>query len=270
MRRSSGSLRPSRPLRTLLAVAAAVTGTAAAACTDVGTDPSVPVAIELRPPPLPSVLVGDSMRDSTGQVVGLQALVFNVNDEIIQDAPVRFLALDTLHRIRLDTTTGVIVGTDTGQAPVVANAGALQSLPDTIVVVDTPTVLQPQSGTPLVDTLNYTFNPRDTLKALGVELLHVAGTDTVPVRRFLVRYAFEYPAGLGNTDSTQVMLVDEQRRGSLVDTTDGSGRAGRSLRITPFTHPFSDSVVVRATAVLPNGTPVPGSPVRFVIHVTIQ
>lgn len=257
-----------RSLRTALALALTIGGGVAVACTKVGTDPAVPVAIELRPPPLPSIVVGDSLRDSTGAVAPLVAIAYNAQGAVIDGAPTRFLALDSLHRIGLDTVSGRVAGLDTGSVLVVASVGALQSAPDTLVVVDTPTTFRGTS--PLVDSVTYTLSPRDTVIPLAVELKHVNGADSVAIRRFVVRYVFEYPAGFTNSDTTKVQLVDDARRPSVVDTTDATGAAVRSFRIAPFTHPATDSVIVRAEAVLPSGSPVAGSPVRFVVHYTIQ
>ena len=83
-----------------------------------------------------------------------------------------------------------------------------------------------------------------------------------------------YPAALDVADSTQILLTDESKKFSLVDTTGTagavSGAATRFLRVTPFTHFTSDTVVVEARAFLPDHTPVPGSPVRFKVLVQIQ
>lgn len=251
------------PLRVLAAATLAAGGLIALACTKVGTDPNVPVSIALAPPALPAMLKGDTLRNDAGAVAPLVATVFNVHDDPIVDAPVRFLSLDTTHTILVDSVTGVVTAKDTGQTLVVAFVGSLQAPPDTIVVVDTPTAVQ--NVDPLVDTLNYTFNGRDTLQALGVKVVH----DTIGVRRVIVRYQFVYPAGLDNRDSTKVQLVDGNKQPSLVDTTDATGAVVRSLRIAPIASAFQDSVVVQATAVGPPGLAIAGNPVRFVIHVTI-
>lgn len=247
------------------AAAAALALVIAAACGEVSTNPTAPVAIELYPPPLPSVVVGDSMRDSTGAVVGLRAYVFNGKNDTIPGAAVRFLALDSTHLIGLDSVLGTIAAYDTGQVLVYAGIGGLQSIPDTIIVVDTPAVMVHVDS--LVDTLAYTFNGRDTSQSLRVRLLHLP--DSVAVRRYLVRYTFVYPEGYDNTDSTNVQLVNLAGTASTVDTTDATGSTNRALRITPFTHPVTDSLVLDVSATAPGGGPA-GSPVRYVVHVSVQ
>jgi hypothetical protein len=264
----SGSGRWASAFR-LLAITAAIGVTAAVACTKVGTEPTVPVAIEAFAPPLPSVEVGDTMRDTSGSVAPLRATVYNSSGEPIPDAPIHFLALDSLHRISLDTTTGIVVGRDTGQTRVVAHVGSLQSQPVTFRVVLPPTAIIPLDS--LVDTLHYTIDfttGRDTLQDLRVRLVHVSGTDTVGVPSYLVRYDFVYPAGYDNSDSTKVQLVDgTSRKPALLVTTGADGSTSEALRITPFAAPDTDSVIVSARAAQPGG---PTTPIRFVVHYTIQ
>ena len=91
----------------------------------------------------------------------------------------RILALDSLGRVELDTSTGILVGRDTGQVRIIAHVGNLQSEPITVTVVQPPTAIIPLD--PLVDTLNFTIDfttGRDTLQNLRVRLVHVTGTDT--------------------------------------------------------------------------------------------
>jgi hypothetical protein len=253
----------------LSAIAAAVGAAAALACTKVGTEPTVPVAIEAFAPPLPSVVVGDTMRDTSGNVAPLRATVYNSKGDPIPDAPIHFLALDSLHRITLDTATGIVVGRDTGQTRIVAHVGNLQSQPTTLTVVLAPTAIIPLDS--LVDTLNYTIDfttGRDTLQNLRVRLVHVTGTDTVSVPSYLVRYQFEYPAGYDNGDSTKVQLVNgASRKPALLVTTGADGSTNQALRITPLAAPDTDSVIVSARAAQPGG---PAAPIRFVVHYTIQ
>lgn len=255
-----------RPLPRLAVFALALAG--ALACTKVGTDASAPVAIELRPPPLPSVLKGDVMRDGAGDTARLQAVVFNAQTDTIRDAPVRFLVLDTTGKITVDAATGIAFAHDTGSAQVIATITGLQSAPDTIVAVDTPTTFLRVDTPP--DTLRFAFTGRDTVQPLRVQLLHIAGADTVPVRRYAVRYAFIHPPGFDDTDSLKPQIVDAAKRPSLVDTTDGTGTTSRSLRIAAVAQPFTDSVVVEATPVGPPGTPVSGQTIRFTLYIIIQ
>ena len=257
--------------RRLMVGALTVLGAAAVSCVEGKTGPNVPLAIEFHSPQLPSMVVGDSLRDTLGNVDSLVAIVFNSTGDTLHDAP-RYVHADTTHIVNIDSISGKAFALDTGQARVVAQASSLQSPPETLFVVPAPT--QFANITALLDTLQFTPVRADTLFALSVSL--AAGT--LPVNHYRVEYSFIYPADLNAGDSTRVLLTDENRKFSLVDTTSIStsgttavaGVATRFLRISPFAHNFNDSVVVEARAFLPNHTPVSGSPVRFKVLVQIH
>ena len=254
-------------IRRLPSLLAFLTAVAAVACTKVGTDPAAPVAIELDPPPLPALVIGDSLRDSTGRAVPLAARALNFREEVIPDAPIRFIALDT-GVIALDTVTGFLVGIDTGQVEVVATAGeVLQSERITVRVTLRPDSIVPVSS--VRDSLQYLLG-QDNLKPLQVSVLHdttldVPGDPLVPVPTYLVRFTIVDPPLPLPGDSTQVQLVGENVRPSTTDTTDATGIASRQVRVSPFVQSIPDSVIVEASTTRPDTSPVPGSPIRFTI-----
>jgi hypothetical protein len=232
------------------------------------TGPDVPLSIEFHPPQLPSMVVGDSLRDTLGNVDSLQAIVFNSSGDTIKDAPLRYFHADTTHIVNVDSVTGKALALDTGQARIVASASTLQSPAETLFVVPAPDHFT--NITPLDTTLDFQSVRADTLMALSVAL----ASGDAPVNHYRIEYRFVYPADLNTDDSTHVLLSDENRQFSLVDTTNISttgvaGVATRLLRISPFAHTFTDSVVVEARAFLPNHTPVSGSPLRFKVLVHI-
>ena len=243
-------------------------GVAVLSCGEGKTGPDVPLAIEFHPPQLPSMVVGDSIRDTLGNVDSLRAIVFNSSGDTIPDAPIRYVHADTTHIVNIDSVSGKALALDTGQARVVAQTSGLQSPPDTLFIVPEPDLFT--HITPLDTTLNFTSVRRDTLLALSVSLK----SGDLPVNHYRIEYRFVYPADLNAEDSTRVLLSDENRKFSLVDTTSiattgVAGVATRFLRISPFAHNFTDSVVVEARAFLPNHTPVSGSPLRFKVLVHI-
>jgi hypothetical protein len=254
--------------RRLAVGALAVLGAAAVSCGEGKTGPNVPLAIEFHSPQLPSMVVNDSLRDTLGNVDSLVAIAFNATGDTIHDAPLRYVHADTTHIVNVDSVSGKAFALDTGQARVVAQASTLQSPPETLFVVPAPT--QFRNITPLRDTLNFTSVRADTLFPLSTAL----ASGSLPVNHYRIEYSFVYPADLNTEDSTRVLLTDENRTFSLVDTTSfgaagTGGVATRSLRISPFAHTFNDTVVVEARAFLPNHTPVSGSPVRFKVLVHI-
>jgi hypothetical protein len=254
----------------VLGAAAALTG-----CDALGTAPSNGIAaIELHPPVLPALTRGDTLRDTTGAPTPLAAIALDGQGDTVPDAPFRFLVLDT-GIVDVDSTSGLVTARDTtGEARVIVGAGALQSAPVTVRVT-----LQPDTLVPLVsrnDTLHFNvIVPADSARALQLRLSHdptpaIAGDTLVPVPNYLVRFSIIAPADLSGEDTTQVMLVGDGRTPSRVDTTDAQGAASRRILIPrSITSLPPDSVVVEATAFrqAPGRPPVPGSPVRFVVHI---
>jgi hypothetical protein len=237
-------------------------------CGETKTGPDVPLSIQFNAPQLPSMLIGGQLHDTLGNIDSLHAIVFNSSGDTIQNGSVRFIRADTTHIVTIDSVTGHVVANDTGSARVVAQAGSLQSPPETLFVVQTPTTFT--RVTPLNDTLTFTPVRTDTLFPLTVLLK--SGADSV--NHYRIEYRFIYPDTLNVEDTTGVLLSDESRKFSLVDTTgtgiSAAGTATRSLRVTPFTHFTSDTVVIEARAFFPNHMPVPGSPLRFKVLVQIQ
>lgn len=243
-------------------------------CSEFGTDPDAAVAIEIDPVELPAIVVGDSLRDSSGQVVSLSARAFNSSNDVISDAPIRFYILDT-GIVTVDSITGRIFGRRSGQATVIASIGGLQSeritirvtlRPDTLFGLDSLRRSMPFS-------LQGATNSGDLRVFLGHDSLTVGGADTsVAVPNYLVRFRIAAPTGdsASVTDTTRVVLTNEADRPSVVDTTDAQGVAARRLRFSAAVRIVPDSVVVEATATRPDNSLVPGSPVRFVVQIVRQ
>lgn len=246
-------------------VLAAISGLS---CGDSNTGPDTPFSIQFNPPQLPSMLAGDQLHDTLGNLDSLHAITFNAAGDTIPNAPIRYVHADTTTIVDIDSVSGHVTANTVGLARVVAQAGGLQSPPETLFVVPRPDLF---SGlTAPVDTLDYSIARRDSLFPLSVALAS-AGT---PVDHWRIEYSFIYPAELNTPDSTRVLLSDENRKFSLVDTTGAgisgvSGTARRFLRISVLSHSFDDTVVVEARAFFPDHTVVPGSPLRFKVLVHI-
>jgi len=241
---------------------------AAAACGDTKSGPNTPLSIQFNPPQLPSMLVNDQLHDTLGNIDSLHAIVFNSAGDTIPDAAVRYQHADTSRIVNIDPATGHVTASDTGFARVVAQTSGLQSPPETLFVVSRPDRFF--NNTPLDTTLDFNSVRSDTLLALSVGLT-AAG---FAVDHWRIEYSFIYPAGLNSGDSTRVLLSDDNRKFSLVDTTGVGisgvpGTATRFLRVSAFAHPFDDTVVVEARAFYPDHTVVPGSPLRFKVLVNI-
>ena len=237
------------------------------ACTEVGTDPSVPVAIEIDRPPLPAIEAGDSLRDTLGVAQPLVARALNSRNEVIADAPIRFLALrDSI--VAVDSTTGLVAGLRAGEADVVARVAGLQSVRLPLRVVDAPDTVY--AAPPLTDTVRYGIAD-DTARALIVAVARrdttISGQDTVVLVPFWrVRYTIVDPPDLAtNTDTNRVYIADVSNRVARVDTTDATEGARRRIRfpLAVVSDTVTRTFVTEVVVLRSNGTPLPGSPVRF-------
>lgn len=250
----------------LLRVAAAVA--AAFACTEVGTDPNVPVAIEIDPPLLPAIAEGDSLRDTLGAVRPLIARALNSRNEVIAGAPIRFVALrNDSAIIAVESGTGRVAGLRVGDADVVAQVSGLQSVRLPVRVTPAPDTVYAVSR--LVDTVLYGLAD-DTARALVVAVARrdtMGGRDTLVLVPFWrVRYTIVNPPELAsNTDTTRVYMANAANRLSRVDTTDATEGARRRLRFP--TAAVSDTTrrtfVTEVVVMRADGTPLPGSPLLF-------
>ena len=254
-----------RPVRRLLVLVVGLAGVHA--CSEVGTDPDVPVAIEIDAPILPAIAAGDSLRDTLGAVTTITARALNSRNEVIADAPIRFIALrsDTAV-IAVDSATGRIAGLREGVANVVAQVAGLQSIRLAVRVTPAPDTVYPES--PLVDSVLYSLAD-DTARTLAVSVARrdtSGGRDTlVRVPFWRVRYTIVDPPNLAtNTDTTRVYIADGSNRPSRVDTTDASG-ASRRIRfpLAVVSDTTRRTFVTEVVVMGPDGTPLPGSPLLF-------
>ena len=255
-----------RPMRRLLALPLAMAGVHA--CTEVGTDPNVPVAIEIDAPVLPAIAEGDSLRDTLGGVITLTARALNSRNEVIPNAPIRFFTPGSDSAIiAVDSATGRIAGLREGVAEVVAQVAGLQSIRMEVRVTPAPDTVYPVS--PLVDSVLYSLAD-DTARTLTVAVARrdttTAGLDTlVMVPFWRVRYTIVDPPDLAtNTDTTRVYIANASNRLSRVDTT----KAGGSTRRIRFpTAVVSDTTrrtfVTEVVVTRADGSPLPGSPLLF-------
>lgn len=249
----------------LLRVMVAVGGVSA--CTEVGTDPAVPVAIEIDPPMLPAIAEGDSLRDTLGVVRPIGARALNSRNEVIPGAPIRFFALRNDSIIAVDSTTGVLAGLRAGEAEVAARVAGLQSVRLPVRVTIAPDTVYPTSL--LVDSVLYGLAD-DTARALVVKVARratVNGRDTLLLVPFWrVRYTIVDPAELAtNTDATRVYIANESNRLSRVDTTDATDGGRRRIRfpLAVVSDTTRRTFVTEVVVLRADGTQLPGSPLFF-------
>lgn len=270
--------------RALALLAAAV---AAAGCTDLPSDPNTPFSVEFRRAPSPSVVLGDVLRDSLGNAAPLSAVVFNAKGDTIRGAAVRYrlvpISKDSIQPVTVDSVTGEVVA-DTAHTlvdrrfRVYAEAGGIQTLPETLFVTRRPDKLVAVEG---VATLRLSFIPADSLQSASVSVRLLHATEGIPgdtvVPHYEVRFRITDPASAA-TDTSYVMLTSDGRRRSEVDTTDAAGLASRQLRVRralfhidkptgPADSVQYDTIRVDARAYY-GGAQVSGSPLPLLVIVT--
>jgi len=232
---------------------------AIAGCVEISDNADTVLSLEFDSLPSPSVVVGDSLRDTTGAIAGPVVRAFNYRGEEIAAPNIRFHALDP--GITIDSITGVIRGDSlrSTSARVVASVGSLQALqrvdvtlrPDAVTAVDGRDTLQ-------YSLLDSTVNVSE---ALTVKVTHGTAPADSAVRSYVVSFAV-----VSGGDPLAAEVVNGGKM-STVDTTDANGVAGRAVRIRPLYFTGVDSVIVNATVKF-RGTPISGSPVRLVVVLT--
>jgi hypothetical protein len=218
-----------------LAVAGALASATAlaSACTDVSTDPEEVVSLEFPPAPVPGVVVGDTLRDTTGAVASLVARAYNVRGDVIATTPITFMAVDP--GVTIDAE-GRVLGDSIRATPsrvVATTAGGLQSAARQIFVVLRPDTLRSLATTP--DTIRPgSSRASRQSKAIEVRLVHDHAQQAADsaVQQYVVRYRITYP-NVSPLDTTRAHLINENGRLAQADTTDANGKASLRVEIGP-------------------------------------
>jgi hypothetical protein len=193
--------------------------------------------------PSPGVVMGDTMRDSTGQVAPLHATAYAANGDSIP-ATVTFIVLDTGAH-----TVGPLLIGDTVRSivQVIASTDAVQTLPVTFTVTLSPDTIVPLDSTQHHATFALTGDTIATSADLSTLVQHFGATDTTAVDAVIVSYAVTR-APPDNGQGPSVVLMNGSFASSR-DTTSG-GIAARSLRlrIAALSNVIADTAVVTATA----------------------
>jgi hypothetical protein len=240
----------------------------AGSCTDVSTSPAKAVAIEFDSLPYPSVVTGDTLRDSLGRVAPLHALAFNSAGALIVNPAITYIALDT--GLTIDPTGIVTAQIRNGNVRVVASVNGLQSVLNTIVVSRRPDSVFATRDTGT--TLAYSIPDSAATNVTTLLGVRIATRDDsggiTGTQGWLVSYqTFWHSRALAPSDTTLASLWGDGTTITAVDTTAADGTAGRRLRVRSLLLPLTpDSFVVLAT-VRYRGASVRGSPVRFVIRI---
>jgi len=237
-----------------------IVGLIAVACTDISGSSTSVLSIQFDSLSAPSVVLGDTLRDTTGAVIRPVVHAFNFQGEEIIPAPVFFLSPDS--GITVDSVTGIVVGDSLRSTParIVATIGTLQAIQNVDVTLR-PDLVQAVNA---LDSLQYSLldTTLNVSSQLQVKLTHGVAPNDSAVKSYIVSFAI-----VAQSDPQLGELVNDAGKPSVVDTTDASGIAGRKIRLHPLflsSGTAVDSIVVNATAKY-RGTQVNGSPVRLVL-----
>jgi len=250
----------------------------AASCLDISSPVSGIVAITPVIAPTPSVVTGDVSRDSLGEIKPLRVYAFAPNGDTVKDAVVRFISTDTTGQLKVDSVSGIATG---GNVSLIASVIARVSPANGSGFLETPRLLLPVVPVPITIALGsnpgtFTFDALQT-DTLSSSLLSPSLTatvrsdpDTVEVPSYLVSYELIDWPGKGQPGLPSVLLVNDNNRPSMVDTTDGQGNASRKLRVRLQSMPTAvltggtDTAIVRVT-VRYRGAPRP--PKDFIVPI---
>ena len=232
----------------------------ALACTDISGGSDSILSLQFDTLASPSVVVGDTLRDTTGAIILPVVRAFNFKGGEISSAKIYFQSPDS--GVTVDSATGVIVGDSLRSTParIIATAGKLQAIQKINLTLRPDTIVPSHA----VDTIFFSLvdSTKDTSEVMKVQLLHGLNTTDSAVSNYIVSFAI-----VSQSNPNLADLVNESIKLSHVDTTDASGIAGRKILVHPVNLGSAtavDSVIVQATAKY-RGQPVPGSPVRLVI-----
>ncbi|HEV7836564.1 MAG TPA: hypothetical protein VGO75_00735 [Gemmatimonadaceae bacterium] len=234
---------------------------AALACGDVSGSSTSVLSIQFDSLAAPSVVVGDTLRDTTGKVIVPVVHAFNFKGEEILPAPVRFVSPDS--GVVVDSLTGIVVADSLRSTParIVATVGGLQAIQKVDVTLR-PDLLSAVNG---VDSLSYSLldSTLNVSPMLTVKLTHGVAPNDSAVKSYIVSFAI-----VSQSNPQLGQLLDASGKPSVVAITDATGIAGRAIRLHPLflSSATTDSIIVNATAKY-RGTQVKGSPVRLVLKV---
>ncbi len=248
-----------------------VAGLVAVACVDMSA-PKGPASISSLLLPSPSVVVGDTMRDSVGKAAPLRLIAYDSHDVPIPGTDVQFFVTDSAAVGHI--TNGIVIGDKQGAIHIIGQVGGVQTTPVTVPITIAPTQL---ALTAKVDTLRVPSAGINDTTSKSVGSANIAVTlrgagDTASIG-FLVKYELaKAPATIPST-IPGVFLSDDGTKLSAVDTSDGGG-ASRKLFVRSWllvdqavrAGTKVDSAVVIVTASY-KGAPVSGSPIRVVIPI---
>ena len=248
-------------------IAAAMVVVATTSCTEINSAAGHVAGLEFDTLPAPSVVAGDTLRDSLGRAAPLRALAFGASGDLITNTAIQYITLDT--GITIGAGGFVTAQRRSGTVKILASAGSLQTQGRSLIIARRPDSAIATGK--LRDSLFYVTPDNATTNTAAALTVKVATNDTTggiaTTQGWLVSYqAFFRGNAIAPGDTSVVFLLGDGVQRSGLDTTGSDGTASRRVRVRPIgiTQAPNDSVVVLAT-VRHLGAHIRGSPLRFVI-----
>ncbi len=242
-------------------VAALLLAAVVAACTEVSTDPQVPLSLQFDSFPALAVVVGDTMRGADLLPARIAAKAFNGAGDSVDDQQIRLLGIDTssVRAFRLIDGLRIVGSVITPTVRVVAQAGSLQSQTQTFAVVRAPTGLNRFPADSL-DSLVY--NAVDTARRFKDVRIAVFAADTL-LTGLRIRFRI---VSFATSILDSVRMIDSvTRRPTASALMTGQGAAVR-LRAFPKAGATGSGTVAIEASFKAFGLDVPGSPRLFNIR----
>jgi len=250
-----------------LAVGAVIVGLA---CVDMSA-PKGPAAISNLKLPSPSVIVGDTMRDSLGHVAPLNIIAFNSARDTIVAVGAQFFITDTTKAAHLNGGT-TLVGDKIGSTIVLGQVGNLQTATVTVPVTFKPVTMLKTSTDSTLPVTPIGDSTKTVATTLSLRVLSDQDSGSVGI---VVSYTVTHaPASL--PQHLAVMVQGNSGHLATADTTTPGGNSARRLVVTSAffgdqafingTKP--DSAVVEARASY-RGVELQNSPIKFIIPIKI-
>lgn len=248
-----------RRVLSALIVGAVIVGLA---CVDMSAPPG-PASISNLRLPSPSVIVGDTMRDSLGQVAPLTIIAFNSANDTIAAAGAQFFITDTTKAAHLNGGT-TLVGDKIGSTVLVGQIGKLQTATANVPVTFKPDHMVKTS----IDTTLLAPGGDSTKTGTATLQLRVLSAQDSGSAGIVVSYTITHaPASV--PQRAAVVIQDNAGHIATADTTTTGGNSSRRLVVTSFfLSGQPDSAVVEARASY-RGVALTNSPIRFVIPIKV-
>lgn len=230
--------------------------------------------------PSPSVVAGDTMRDSTGAVASLRVIAYDANNTPISGLATTFFVTDTSKLAHI-ANSNILVGDKQGSVHIIGQVSGVQTTAVTVPVTVAPVTFALSSTPALPDTLVVPFTKSGDTTSASTATQAIAVTlkgagDTASLG-FIVKYQLvSAPATVQGSASPAVFIGADASKPSPADTTDASG-ASRSVIVKSALLSDAalqggtkvDSVVVLISTSY-KGKPVAGSPIRVKLPLKVK